>query len=261
LRVTVVGCGDAFGAGGRLQTCFHVQVASGPFLLDCGASTLIGLHRLRLDPNEVRAILISHLHGDHYAGLVWWLMHAHYVSGRTAPLVIAGPAGLRERLHQASEVLFPGSSAIEPRYELTYLEYQPRETITVADALVTPFEVNHPSGAMAFALRVESAGRCLSFSGDTEWVDGLVACADAADLFIVDCFGYDQDIGFHMSWKTIASHLPDLRARRLLLTHMGSDMLSRLHEIQDPRILVARDGLVLEVAGSKGELKSAHRLS
>ena len=258
--MTVVGCGDAFGSGGRLQTCFHVEMAAGRFLLDCGASTLIGLNRLKLDPNEIRAIFVTHLHGDHYAGLVWWLMHAHYVSGRTAPLTIAGPAGLRDRLHQATEVLFPGSSAIEPRYELTHLEYCAGEPLTVAEMKVTPYEVNHPSGAVPYALRAESGGRCLSFSGDTEWVDSLVECSDGADLFIVDCFGYDMDVGFHMSWKTIASHLPELKARRLLLTHMGPDMLSRAPEIQDSRILAARDGLVLEIVGAKGEMKSANLL-
>ncbi|MEL7082826.1 MAG: MBL fold metallo-hydrolase, partial [Pseudomonadota bacterium] len=83
MRLTVVGSGDAFGSGGRLQTCFHVTRPDGNFLIDCGATALIGLSRLDLDPNDVSHIFISHLHGDHFSGLVWWMLHAQYVSKRT----------------------------------------------------------------------------------------------------------------------------------------------------------------------------------
>ena len=48
MKLTVVGCGDAFGSGGRLQTCYHVEAARTRFLIDCGATALIGLARLKL---------------------------------------------------------------------------------------------------------------------------------------------------------------------------------------------------------------------
>src|SRR5204862_6722601 len=84
MKLTVVGCGDAFGSGGRLQTCYHVETAHTRFLIDCGATTLVGFSKLGLDPNAVETIFISHLHGDHFAGLVWWLIHAQPVAKRTA---------------------------------------------------------------------------------------------------------------------------------------------------------------------------------
>ena len=54
--MTVVGCGDAFGSGGRLQTCYHVETAATRFLIDCGASALIGFNRTGLEPNAVATI-------------------------------------------------------------------------------------------------------------------------------------------------------------------------------------------------------------
>ncbi len=247
-RLTVVGCGDAFGAGGRLQTTYHLQTSRGNLLLDCGSTALIGMHRSNIDPNAVGAILISHLHGDHFSGLVWWLMHAHYVTGRTGPLTIAGPPGLRERVQTTTEALFPGSSAIAPQYAITYLEFADHTPLSLGDVTLTPFEVHHPSGAPAYAMRLEGRGRCVSFSGDTEWVENLLPCSREADLFIVDCFGYDEDIGFHMSWTTISSHLDRIGARRIMLTHMGPDMLAKRLEVSDPRIVLADDGLVVEIA-------------
>lgn len=258
-RLTVLGCGDAFGAGGRLQTSYHLETPRGQILLDCGATTLTGLHRQQIDPNAVETILITHLHGDHFGGLVWWLMHAHYVANRTQPLTIAGPAGLRDRLSMATEALFPGSSTIAPRYAITYREFAGQVPMALAGIAVTPFEVHHPSGAQAYAVRLEGDGRCLSFSGDTEWVDTLLPCASGADLFIVDCFGYDRDVGFHMSWKTISSRLDQLKARRIVLTHMGSEMLSRRDQISDSRVVLAEDGLVLDILDPDADTSSRRR--
>src|SRR5437773_12452692 len=103
MKLTIVGCGDAFGSGGRLQTCYHVEAASSCFLIDCGATALIGLSKFGLDANGVGTIFISHLHGDHFAGLVWWLVHAQHVAKRTQPLTIVGPEGVRARVAAAAE--------------------------------------------------------------------------------------------------------------------------------------------------------------
>ena len=95
MKLTVVGCGDAFGSGGRLQTCYHVEAGPTRFIIDCGATTLIGFNKLGIDPNTVETIFLSHLHGDHFAGLVWWLVHAQHVAKRTTPLTVVGPWGCR----------------------------------------------------------------------------------------------------------------------------------------------------------------------
>ncbi|CAN0420270.1 unnamed protein product, partial [Phaeothamnion confervicola] len=122
MKLTVSGCGDAFGSGGRLQTCFHVDTGAGAFLIDCGATSLIGLERAGLDPNGVGTILISHLHGDHFSGLVWWYLHAQHVAKRRQPLVVAGPPGLELRFRQAAEVLFPGSLDAGVRFDIRFIE-------------------------------------------------------------------------------------------------------------------------------------------
>jgi ribonuclease BN (tRNA processing enzyme) len=94
MKLTVIGSSDAFGSGGRLQTCFHVAHAHGEFLIDCGATSLIGLARQGLEPNRIETIYVTHLHGDHFSGLVWWLIHAIHVARRTEPLTVVGPEGL-----------------------------------------------------------------------------------------------------------------------------------------------------------------------
>lgn len=247
MKLTVIGCSDAFGSGGRLQTSFHVAANKTQFLIDCGATTLIGLQREGLDPNAISVIFISHLHGDHFSGLVWWLIHARHVAKRTTPLTIVGPVGIKQRLATASEALFPGTGTLEHDFALEFLTYDEPNALTVAGIMITPFVVSHPSGATSYALRIAADGKTISFSGDTEWVETLIPAADRADLYISECFGFDQNAKYHMNWSTISQNLPRLTAKKIMLTHMGLDMLANRDKIDDPRVCTAEDGLVIEV--------------
>lgn len=244
LRIRLLGTGDAFGSGGRFNTCFLVEDRAGAFLVDCGASSMIALRKFGVDPNGIRAILISHLHGDHFGGLPYLLLDAQLVSRRTRPLTIAGPPGLAERLQGAMENAFPGSSAVERRFPLDIVELDPRATREVAGVAVTPYLMRHPCGAPPFALRLEVDGRTLCYSGDTEWVDALGEAARGADLFIVEAYVLDRRIRFHLDFATLAPHLPEIGARRVVLTHMTPGMLARAAETGCE---VAEDGMVIEL--------------
>jgi ribonuclease BN (tRNA processing enzyme) len=112
MRIQFLGSGDAFGSGGRFNTCILVEAAAGVFLIDCGASSLIAMRRFRVVPNRIGTIFISHLHGDHFGGLPFFILDAQLVSRRVEPLTIAGPPGLRQRLAEAMEAFFPGSSRV-----------------------------------------------------------------------------------------------------------------------------------------------------
>lgn len=247
MKLTVVGCGDAFGSGGRLQTCFHVDAGSTCILIDCGATTLIGLQRLGLDPNRVDAIQISHLHGDHFSGLVWWLLHAQHVARRRTPLTVAGPVGIERRLRQAAEALFPGSMDQTPPFELRFVEQTAGQRYPVGPFEVTPFEVSHPSGAASHALRLEGGGRIIAFSGDTEWVETLVPCAAAADLLLCECYAFERPTRYHMNWATVSRELPRIGARRVVLTHMNAEMLAAADVARRAGVTVAEDGMVIEL--------------
>lgn len=247
MKLTIAGCGDAFGSGGRLQTCYHVESGSRRFLVDCGATAMIGLNRVGLDPNEVGAIFISHLHGDHYAGLVWWMIHAHHVARRTAPLTVAGPPGIEARYLTAAEALFPGATKVEKRFNLRFVEIKGGAPMMIEGVKVTAAEVSHPSGAPSQALRFEVDNRTLAFSGDTEWVESLLPIARGADLFIAECYGYDSSVRYHMSWKIISENLERLAARRTLLVHMNAQMLANQDKVDREGVLLGEDGMTLVI--------------
>jgi ribonuclease BN (tRNA processing enzyme) len=244
MRLQVLGCGDAFGSGGRFHTCFHVSGGLANFLLDCGASALIAMRRFGVDPNTIQTVLISHLHGDHFGGLPFLLLDAQFVSRRTTPLTIAGPPTLPARLQALRETMFPGSTESDPGFPLDIVELEPQVTAQVNGVSVTPFPVQHPSGAPSYALRCQIEHQTLCYSGDTEWVPVLIEAARGADVFIAECYTFERPVPFHTSWASLRTHLPEIGAKRVLLTHMSPDMLEQVSLEGTER---AADGLVLEI--------------
>jgi len=237
-----LGCGDAFGSGGRFNTCFLLTYGETRALIDCGASSLIAMRKFGVEPNGIGTILITHLHGDHFGGLVFLLLDAQLVSRRTAPLTIAGPPGIAKRLDDAMEVFFPGSSGIPRKYELQVVELEAGVRREFGPVTVTPHLVKHPCGAPPFALRVELGGKSVTYTGDTEWVDALIPAAEGVDLLVAEAYFHDKPIRYHLNFETVRQNLPRLGARRVVLTHMSPDMLAR-----DRGCEVAEDGLELEI--------------
>jgi ribonuclease BN (tRNA processing enzyme) len=247
MRLTVVGSGDAFGSGGRLNTCFFLETARGTLLIDCGASALIGLKKHGLDPNRVDGVVLSHLHGDHFGGLPFLLLDGQFLGRRDRELVIAGPPGTRARLDALLEVFFPRSTLNKWRFPWHVVEIEIGRPTEVLGHALTTTEVVHFSGAPSTAIVLADGQKRFAYSGDTEWVEQLVSVADGADLFIVECYGYSGELTGHVTWDVLKPRLPDLRARQIMLTHMNPSMLARADEARAAGVLVAEDGLVIDV--------------
>ena len=243
MRLQFLGSGDAFGSGGRLQTCLALDTGEGLLLLDCGATSLVAMRRAGVEPGDVGWVALTHLHGDHFGGLPFLILDGQF-RRRTRPLVVAGPPGVGARLEAAMEVFFPGSTGVARRFATELVELRPGEPAPLGRARVSAFPVVHPSGAPSYALRVECGGRVVAYSGDTEWTDALREAARGADLFVCEAYTFDRPVKYHLDYATIRREAPGLGCRRLVLTHMGPEMLARADEAEHER---AADGAILEV--------------
>jgi ribonuclease BN (tRNA processing enzyme) len=244
MRLQFIGCGDALGSGGRYNTCFHLTGSHVNCLIDCGASSLPALKKFGIVRDDIDLILITHFHGDHFAGLPFLLLDAQF-SRRSRPLVIAGPEGIEMRLTQVMEALFEHSSKTKPKFDLSVVALKPEERRTFGAVTVTPYAVVHgESGGPFLGYRIEAEGRVVAYSADTEWTETLIPLAREADLFVAEAYYYDKIVKNHLSLATLESHLPEIKPKRLVLTHMSDDMLGRLDRLAHT---AAHDGMIVEL--------------
>lgn len=247
MRLTVIGSGDAFGSGGRFNTCFMIEAGGRTVLLDCGASSLVALKARNVDVNAIDGVILSHLHGDHFGALPFMLLDWQFHARRERPLTVAGPPGTRERLAAAMEVFFPRSSRNVWRFPYDVVEIAPQVPDELLGFAIRTAEVVHQSGAPSTAVRLTRGGKVLSYSGDTEWTDALIPMADGADLLVLECYDYSRNLSGHMNFQTLTEKRPSLRARRIMITHMNPTMLARIEEARAEGLLVAHDGLEVDV--------------
>lgn len=246
MRVKVLGCGDALGSGGRLNTCFLLEHREDSLLLDCGATALVAMRQFGVDPNQIGGIVLSHLHADHFGGLPTFLLDAQLVSRRTRPLVVAGPEGLQSRIEALMEAHFPGSTSAARRFAVEFIELSPGMPVAIGhSATVTGHLVQHPSGSPSLALRVTCDGRTVAYTGDTDWVDAVIAAGRHADLLFAEAYCYERKVRFHLDYTTLRSHLPAIQAKRVVLVHMSLDMLARVADVDECE--VADDGAQFDI--------------
>ena len=246
VTVTFAGSGDAFGSGGRLQACIAVRAGEqAPILLDCGATSLVALKRQGINPNQVAAVVVSHLHVDHYGGLPHLILDGQF-NRREAPLTIAGPVGTADRLTAALEVMFPGSSTVRRRFEVNVIELQPGNgEVSIQGAVVRAVEVDHGMpGNTALGLFVDVAGKAITYTGDTAWTDVLVGLATDSDLFIAESYYWDKAVPYHLRHADLLAHRDQLASRHIILTHMSADMLAHAG---DAAFDLAHDGRVVSL--------------
>ena len=241
VTVTFVGSGDAFGSGGRFQSCIHVRDGrpSTSILLDCGATSLTALKRLDLNPTDISTVIISHLHGDHFGGLPFLILDGQF-AGRTENLTVVGPPGLAHRLTATMECLFPGSSTAPRRFEVPVIELEPGLPRGIGEARIEAREVRHPSGATALALRLGIASREIGYSGDTAWTNELIDLAANADLFIAEGYCWRKNVPHHLRICDLLQHRSELTAKRIIVTYMSPDVLEHPQKVQ---LEFAYDGL------------------
>jgi ribonuclease BN (tRNA processing enzyme) len=245
MNLHVLGCGDAFGSGGRRQSGYLVDAGDRLFLLDCGPTTLLAMKSAGFDPRRLDAVFLSHLHGDHFGGLPFFLIEYLYQKPRGYPLVIAGPDGTEERVRKLFDVMYGGGSG--SRQDLPPVEFlvlQPEQRQVVAGIEVFSFAVPHQRQDVSLGLKVFYQNKSILFSGDSAWTDIFIGHADGVDLFLCECSFFAEQPGMHINYRVLRANRDRLRCKKLLLTHLGEEMLARRDQLE---AATAEDGMVIEI--------------
>ncbi|MBK6886072.1 MAG: MBL fold metallo-hydrolase [Tetrasphaera sp.] len=222
MRVTIVGCSGSFAGPASPASSYLVQADQDgrrwSVVFDLGNGALGSLQR-HLDPSELDAIVLSHLHPDHCIDVTSLYVYRNYHPGgrHEPPLPVHCPPGTRARMLGAFEGLDP--HALDGQF--AFHDVTDGHVVQIGPLRVTARRVRHPVEAYGF--RIESADAVLAYSGDSDSCPALVDLAAGADLALFDSAfmeGRDTDRGIHMTSRRAAEIAVEAGARRLMLTHM-----------------------------------------
>lgn len=245
VNVTVLGAGDAFASKGRFQAGYVIKAGGVRILMDAGPTLLASMKRVGIAPGDLDLVLVSHLHGDHFCGLPFLILEYMYETPLHRKLIVAGPPHLEERTWSLFRTMYPESDASGIAGQLEFVELEPGRTQKVAGLVVQSIRTPHTIKDISLAFRVEVGGKAIVFSGDTGWTDKLIDLSANADLFLCECTYFDQPgLDFHISYEQFMTQRHRLTMHRLVLTHLGREVLERESEVC---LEMATDGMVIEV--------------
>jgi ribonuclease BN (tRNA processing enzyme) len=244
LRVSILGSGDAFNGAGALHSCYLLEHERGAVMLECGPSVLASMKRAGIDTDLPDAVLVSHLHGDHFGGIPFLFLEYTFENKRTRPLTIVGPPTTKERVETLYEALYKdihGCRKLE--FEVEYVEARPGDELEVAGVEVEAFEVPHSAHPFSLGYRLSGGGGTLLFSGDSAWTDEFIRQSRDTDLFLCECCSLEAVIDVHISYAEMKQHRDELGCDRLVLTHLGA----AVRDSDEVEIERAHDGMVIRI--------------
>lgn len=215
LSLTVLGSAGTHPGPGRACSSYLVEAEGCRVLLDCGNGSLANLQQ-RVDVAAVDAVVLSHLHPDHFADLYGLYYARRFHPDGTKPVRVCAPAGAESLIGQL--VGDDGMFGEVCRFETAAAG----DTVAFGALRATFFAADHPVETLATRLETDDA--VVAYSGDSGPTGTLAECARDADLFVCDATWLERagpfPAGVHMTGLQAGRTAAEARARRLLVSHV-----------------------------------------
>ena len=244
VSVIVLGAGDAFASRGLLQAGYVIDANGTRILMEAGPTVLASMKRCAIAPGDIDLVLVSHMHGDHYGGLPFLILEYMFETPLRKNLVIAGPRGLERRTWALFHDLYPECDPSKVARKLKFVVLEPGKSTRLGRFKVNTIRTPHTIKDVSLAFRIEAAGKSIVFSGDTGWTEELIPFSAGADLFLTECTFFQTKTDFHLSYPRIAANRGRFSARRMILTHIGREVLERMSQVE---IEMASDGMTIDL--------------
>ena len=244
LELACLGTADALGSGGRHCAGYRVRNNETQILLEAGPSILTQLKARQQDMAALDGVALSHLHGDHFAGLPFLLLEYEHQTRRDRPFIVLGPPGTETRVRRLLDTLYWESRGRRFSFPLHFVDMVAGSETEVGSFRLSSFEVPHQETEISLGYRLCGDDQSLVFSGDTPWTEDLLRESENADLFLCECTDLQESSGHHIRYTDIERHRRSFGCGELLLTHLGPEVQARADELPEH---TATDSLVVHL--------------
>lgn len=239
MRLTVVGSGTSQPQPETPASGLLVETDETAVLIDCGQGIVRQLMGTR-DPRELDAIVIGHMHADHYIDLVSlrYLLPWEGVASAHIPVLL--PPGGKARLDALAAAISERPTFFDDAFGI--LEYDPTHRIHVGDLTLGFVAGQHYVPAWGTLITGPDGSR-IAISGDTGPSDAFVAAARGADLMVAEATlvdaGFDDPRRGHLTAEEAIAMADAAEVPRIVLVHFRAELQERID-----RACAARPGAI-----------------
>jgi ribonuclease BN (tRNA processing enzyme) len=220
VRLTVAGCGTAVPDPGRVCSGYFLETPSARMLLDCGPGVVHHLARFGLPWQDLSQLALTHFHTDHIGDvpMLFFALRHGMAPGRTDPLTVIGPPGVRKLLRRMQAVF--GTHIRDPGFPVEVMELTPGAAVTLADG-VSLASIPTPHTAASVAYRIETPAGPIGYTGDTGPSDDVAAFLRGLEVLVAECsLPDDQAADTHLTPARLARMANIALPARLVVTHV-----------------------------------------
>ncbi len=246
MDVVILGCGEAFDAD--LPNTSLLINANTRLLVDCGFSAAPQLWKAAPEADALDAIYISHGHADHYFGVPAVLTRM-WEEGRTKPLVVVSQDYVLEQLPGVLEAAYRGLRA-KYRFPIEHRVARPGDTVEAGDMKLSFAETQHP--ARNCAVRIETQGRVICYSGDGGFTSASRQLYAGADLLFHEAYSFEPSAA-HGDIPGVIRMAREQGVRKLGLVHVARKVRQDRVRLTDA-VLAEGEGVSLPEPLSRVEL-------
>ena len=243
LKIVILGSGNAFAHGNQFQSCHLIEFdGNKKILLDCGPTVLQAVQSAQVSINDLNYVLISHLHGDHLAGIPFLLLHYKFIESRTKPLQIIGPIGLKEQLEYLIKGNYPNILLNgEDLFEIHELQLGQEKSI-FDSIIIKSFEAHHIPNAFGYTVRKDNLK--IIYSGDNELAQDQLSEFKNGTVLIHELTTMESTAGGHTSWSLMKEFIDEISnlVGKVIVVHTSMDVRNEPEKTFDSKIIRAQDG-------------------
>jgi ribonuclease BN (tRNA processing enzyme) len=252
MKLTILGSGTAVPNGERNSAGYFLETPDARVMMDCGAGTVHALARYGLPWEGMTHLFVSHFHVDHIGELAsLFFAFRHGLSGpRTQPLTVLGPQGLDKVMSGLQQTL--DSNLFDPKFPVELRMLAPGDRVKLGpDSAVCVAKTPHTDESLA--VRIDSGGRSVCYTGDTGYSEDVARFFNKAGLMVSECSYRKPRPGVaHLSVSEVARMAVIAQAARLIVTHFYFDVNDEAlkRELQSSfsgEVIIGRDGMAVEV--------------
>lgn len=236
----VIGSGNAFNSDKRGHCSFLLDDI---ILIDCGPTILLKREELQIDFSKIKIVLITHFHGDHFAGLPFLILYFQYILKRKEKLFILGPKNIKQQYFSLMELLYPN---LKIDFSIDFVEIQ--NTYYFENYLITAFPITHKEESIGY--KISDSKHSFAFSGDTILNEKVYHLFENVDIGIIELsLKTKEESSSHVSLEEMIKDRKNIKAKKLYFNHIYDDLAEEVEKINE-RILgfgkPLQDGMRIE---------------